>query len=270
MTSTEGVYIDGDLIHASDASGPRSAEMVLGDPAVQAAVLETARGGIVRRGLGYDRADVAVVTNISNDHLGTDGVDTMDDLVGVKSLVAEADHLPRPARAQRRRLATARGWLSGPPSVDRDPVVRYFSLSPGNQVVTGHLRLGGIAYLLEDGWLVEAEGLAAPLLRPCATSRSPGTGTPGSWSPTYWPRSPPPARSAWGPQDIRGALASFEPQPGQPRPARHLPHRRGPGGARLRTQPGRAVGRRQPSSASIGAGRALRCSPCPATGPTPW
>ena len=61
MTSTDGVYIDGDLVHASDASGPRPAEMVLADPGVQAAVLETMRDGIVRSGLGYDRADVAVV-----------------------------------------------------------------------------------------------------------------------------------------------------------------------------------------------------------------
>lgn len=157
MTSTAGVFIDGDLVYAADATGPRSADMVLGDHTVQAAVLETARGGIVRRGLGYDRADVAVVTNISNDHLGTDGIDTLDDLVTVKSLVAEeisyrgqlvlnADDCHSAGLAQR-------------PSVrDRDPVVRYFSLSPGNQVVTDHLRLGGIAYLLDDGWLVEAKG----------------------------------------------------------------------------------------------------------------
>ena len=127
MTSTEGVYIDGDLVHAADATGPRSAEMVLGEPSVQAAVLETARGGIVRQGLGYDRADVAVVTNISGDHLGNDGVDTLDDLVAVKSLVAEhiicrgqlvlnADDQHSAGLARRAAVA------------ERDPVVRYFSL----------------------------------------------------------------------------------------------------------------------------------------------
>ena len=63
--------------------------MVLDDPTVEAAVLETARGGIVRRGLGYDRADVAVVTNITADHLGGDGIDDLDDLIHVKALVAE-------------------------------------------------------------------------------------------------------------------------------------------------------------------------------------
>lgn len=157
MTSTDGVYIGGDLVHASDASGPRSAEMVLGDPSVQAAVLETARGGIVRRGLGYDRADVAVVTNISGDHLGTDGIETTDDLAAVKALVAEqiARRGQLVLNADDRRCAEL---ARRPAVVDRDPVVRYFSLLPLNQVVTDHLRRGGIAYLVEDGWLTEAEG----------------------------------------------------------------------------------------------------------------
>lgn len=157
MTTTEGVFIDRDLIHASDASGPRSADMVLADPVVQAAVLETARGGIVRRGLGYDDADVAVVTNISEDHLGTDGVDTIEDLVAVKSLVAErihdhghlvlnADDPHCHAIARRPRVR------------DRRPVIRYFSLSPESPAIAEHLRDGGIAYVLEDGNLVEADG----------------------------------------------------------------------------------------------------------------
>jgi cyanophycin synthetase len=158
MTCTEGVYIDGHLVHASDASGPRSAEMVLGDPGVQAAVLETARGGIVRRGLGYDRADVAVVTNISADHLGTDGVDTVEDLVAVKSLVAEqiarGGHLVLNADDQHSAGLARREAVA-----EREPVIRYFSLTPHNILITKHLRAGGIAYTVEDdGWLTEAEG----------------------------------------------------------------------------------------------------------------
>jgi cyanophycin synthetase len=163
MTSTEGVYVNGHLIHASDASGPRSADMVLGDPAVQAAVLETARGGIVRRGLGYDRADVAVVTNITGDHLGTDGIDTIDDLVEVKSLVAEAIkqqgqlvlNADDPRCADLAKRPAVRG---------RRPVVRYFSLSADSPVVADHLGRGGVAYLLDDGNLVEAEGAARTTL----------------------------------------------------------------------------------------------------------
>ncbi len=81
MATTDGVYSAGQLVYEADASGPRSAEMVLDDPAAEAAVLETARGGILRQGLGYDMADVAVITNITADHLGTDGVDDLDELI---------------------------------------------------------------------------------------------------------------------------------------------------------------------------------------------
>jgi cyanophycin synthetase len=163
MTTTEGVYIGHDLVHDSDASGPRSADIVLSDPAVQVAVLETARGGIVRRGLGYDRADVAVVTNITNDHIGTDGVDTIDDLIGVKALVAEEirEHGHLVLNADDRHSA----GLARRPSVrDRQPVISYFSVSPGNPVIAEHLRHGGTAYLLDDGDLVEITGSARATL----------------------------------------------------------------------------------------------------------
>lgn len=163
MTTTEGVYIGHDLVHDSDASGPRSADIVLSDPAVQAAVLETARGGIVRRGLGYDRADVAVITNITNDHIGTDGIDTIDDLIGVKALVAEEirEHGHLVLNADDRHSA----GLARRPSVrDRQPVISYFSVSPGNPVIAEHLRDGGTAYLLDDGDLVEITGSARATL----------------------------------------------------------------------------------------------------------
>jgi cyanophycin synthetase len=214
MTSTDGVYIDGDRVHASDVTGAESADVVLGDPTVQAAVLETARCGVVGRDLGYDRADVAVVTNISNDHPGHDGTNTLDDSVTVESLVAEqivyrgqlvlnADDRNSAVLAQR------------PAVRDRDPVIRYFSLFPANQAVTGHLRCGGIAYLLDAGWLVEAEGarhtalahvhhlpqswcghagfMVANVLAALAASRALGVRA----------------------EDLPGALASF-PEPGTP------------------------------------------------------
>jgi cyanophycin synthetase len=163
MTSTEGVYIGHDLVHDSDASGPRSADIVLGDPAVQAAVLETARGGLVRRGLGYDRADVAVITNISSDHIGTDGIDTIDDLIGVKALVAEEirEYGHVVLNADDRNSA----GLARRPSVRaRQPVISYFSLCPGNPVIAEHLRDGGTAYLLDDGDLIEVTGSARATL----------------------------------------------------------------------------------------------------------
>ena len=90
MTCTDGLYFAGSQARPGDLTGPAGASAVLAHPEVEVAVLETARGGIIRRGLGYDKADVAVITNIRDDHLGQDGVETIDDLIHVKSLVAEA------------------------------------------------------------------------------------------------------------------------------------------------------------------------------------
>jgi len=157
MATTDGVYAGGRLIYEADASGPRSAGMVLDDTSVEAAVLETARGGIIRGGLGYDQADVAVITNISADHLGADGIDDLGELVGVKALIAEeihdggtvvlnADDPAVAAIADRKRV---RG---------RHPVIRYFGLVDRNGLLERHRQAGGIGYQLRDGQLVELEG----------------------------------------------------------------------------------------------------------------
>lgn len=90
MTTTSGVYLGEECLLPGDNTGAVSASIVLSHPDTEAAVLETARGGIVRRGLGYDLADVGVITNISEDHLGQDGIETLEDLAHVKSLVVEA------------------------------------------------------------------------------------------------------------------------------------------------------------------------------------
>lgn len=90
MTSTDGIYIDGKCIHKGDDTGYYSARAVLQNKDVDIAVLETARGGIIRNGLAYDLADIAVITNITEDHLGIDSINTMEELSFVKSLVGEA------------------------------------------------------------------------------------------------------------------------------------------------------------------------------------
>ncbi|GAA1804350.1 cyanophycin synthetase [Actinomadura chokoriensis] len=157
MTSTEGVHAGGRLVHLSDASGPRSAEMVLGDRSVEAAVLETARGGIVRRGLGYERADVAVVTNVTRDHLGMDDTESLDDLLDIKALVAE--EIRRGGHVVLNAEDEPSASLAERPAVRRrDPVLRFFSLSPDAPVLAAHLRGGGLGYYLADGWLTEARG----------------------------------------------------------------------------------------------------------------
>lgn len=90
MTSTSGTFVGSKCICKGDNSGPVSAKSLLSNKQIDAAVLETARGGIVRGGLGYDLADVGVITNITGDHMGLDGIETIEDLAFVKSLVAEA------------------------------------------------------------------------------------------------------------------------------------------------------------------------------------
>ncbi|AQR93306.1 cyanophycin synthetase [Clostridium saccharoperbutylacetonicum] len=90
MTSTDGVYLNDKCIHKGDDTGFDSARTILMNKDVDIAVLETARGGLVKRGLAYDLADVAIITNITNDHLGLDGIDSMEQLCFVKALVGEA------------------------------------------------------------------------------------------------------------------------------------------------------------------------------------
>lgn len=90
MTSTSGIFIGDKCIQKGDTTGPASAGIILSDKTVDAAVLETARGGIVKKGLGYDLADVGVLVNISDDHLGIDGINTIEELASTKALVIEA------------------------------------------------------------------------------------------------------------------------------------------------------------------------------------
>ena len=157
MSTTDGVYSGGRLVYDADASGPRSADMVLDDTSIEAAVLETARGGIIRGGLGYDQADVAVVTNITADHLGADGVDDLDEMVGVKALIAEEVREGGTVVLNADDPAVAA--IAGRPRVRRHaPVIRYFSLSGGNPVIERHRGAGGLAYELRDGELVEFDG----------------------------------------------------------------------------------------------------------------
>ena len=90
MTTTDGIFIDERLVKRVDASGPKSAQMVLQNPRVDMAVFEVARGGILREGLGYGRNDVGVVLNVTGDHLGLREIDTMEQLAAVKRVVVEA------------------------------------------------------------------------------------------------------------------------------------------------------------------------------------
>ncbi|MBO0835221.1 MAG: cyanophycin synthetase, partial [Actinobacteria bacterium] len=164
MSCTDGVYVGGDLVYAADASGPRSAEMVLDDPTVEAAVLETARGGIVRRGLGYSAADVSVVTNISADHLGDDEVADMNELIAIKSLVAE-EICEGGSVVLNADDAAVAGFADRPAVRARNPVIRLFGLTPGNPLLAQHRAAGLPCYEVVDGELTETEaGEMRPVL----------------------------------------------------------------------------------------------------------
>jgi cyanophycin synthetase len=157
MTDTESITIAGGVVARGDMSGPQSARDVLRDPLVEVAVLETARGGIVKAGLGYDWSDVGVLTNIQLDHLGQDGIASLDDVARIKGLVAErvrvggtivlnaddpilADFPDRPRIANLRRE------------------IVFFSMDARNPVVRRHVANGETAFVLHRGLIEERHG----------------------------------------------------------------------------------------------------------------
>jgi cyanophycin synthetase len=157
MTTTDGIYIGKERIARGDTTGPQSARTILSDPVVEVAVLETARGGIARRGLGYDWSDISVLTNIQPDHLGQDGIESIDDLVYIKSLVAERvrEGGSLILNADDERLAR----LMDQPRMNKlKRNVIYFSLRENHLLIRKHLASGGIAYFARGGWIMEALG----------------------------------------------------------------------------------------------------------------
>ncbi|ALS15728.1 cyanophycin synthetase [Clostridium butyricum] len=144
ITSTDGIYINDKCIHKGDDSGFNSAKTLLLNRDVEAVVLETARGGLVRRGLAYDLADVAVITNITNDHLGLDGIDSMEDLMFVKSLVGEE------VKENGYTVINADDKYSKR-ILDRISCEKiYFSKSKDNELIKENINDGKIAVFIED------------------------------------------------------------------------------------------------------------------------
>jgi UDP-N-acetylmuramyl tripeptide synthase len=152
FTSTDGVSVRGVTVAEGDYSGPSGARMLLRRPEVEAAVLETARGGLLRRGLSVDRASVAVVTNVAEDHLGEFGIQSLGELADVKLLVARA---VRPGGAV---VLNADDPLLVERAAASPVAVVWFSLDPANPVVARHVAAGGVAAVYEDGWLALRQG----------------------------------------------------------------------------------------------------------------
>jgi cyanophycin synthetase len=146
-SSTDGIYVDGELVEAGDYSGPSGAGRVLAQPGVELAVTETARGGILLKGIGLTRNDVSVVTNVTADHLGLQGIDTLDQLAEVKGVVP--------------RITRKGGWavLNGDDprvfamrsTIKAQPWV--FSRDPGSPAIRETLDAGGRATTVIDGWI---------------------------------------------------------------------------------------------------------------------
>ncbi|MFQ6004545.1 MAG: cyanophycin synthetase [Woeseia sp.] len=144
LTSTDGVYIDGQLSVPGDMTGPISSKMILRDPSVDAAVMETARGGMLRGGLGFQECAVAACLNVTADHLGLKGIDTLEQLAEIKRVPIE--------------IATGAAVLNADDPLclqmaDYTDAITlcYVTMNPGHPLVKQHIRAGGQAFVLEEG-----------------------------------------------------------------------------------------------------------------------
>jgi cyanophycin synthetase len=151
-TTTDGVYIQEYLVEKGDNTGPFSAGTILKDPTVEVAVLETARGGILRSGLAFDNCDIGVVLNVAADHLGIGGIDTIEQMARVKSVVAES------VKPEGYAVLNADDPLVAAMAQQVNCKVAYFSLNPDNPLILDHVRRHGFAAVYENGYLSIVEG----------------------------------------------------------------------------------------------------------------
>jgi cyanophycin synthetase len=168
FSCTDGVFVDAEALVTGDYSGPAGTRRVLRDPRVEAAVLETARGGILRRGIAVSRAQVAVVTNISSDHFGEYGIDDLDGLADVKLAVAAVvapDGL-LVLNADDALLAAKAGGLAA--RFGRSPPLGWFALDADLPALAGHRARGGATAGVRGGRLSLCHGGAEHDLGPVA------------------------------------------------------------------------------------------------------
>ncbi|MGG6462146.1 cyanophycin synthetase [Solilutibacter silvestris] len=144
LTTTDGVYIDGQRTVEGDMTGPVSARMVLADPQIDIAVLETARGGLLRAGMGVPEVDVGAVINIASDHLGLKGIDTLEQLAEIKRIVVEVARECAVLNADDPNVLKMSGYTDA-------KVICYVTMNPSHPLVREHIRAGGRACALEAG-----------------------------------------------------------------------------------------------------------------------
>lgn len=151
-TTTDGTYIGDYLVEVGDNTGPQSAQLILQDPTVEVAVLETARGGILRSGLAFENANVGVVLNVTSDHLGIGDIDHIEQLAHLKSVVAEAVFPDGYAvlNAEDPRVAAM--------AEKTKANIAYFTMNPDAELVRKHIQQGGVAAVYENGYLSILKG----------------------------------------------------------------------------------------------------------------
>jgi cyanophycin synthetase len=151
-TTTDGTYIGDYLVEPGDNTGPQSAQLILQDPTVEVAVLESARGGILRSGLAFDASNVGVVLNVAADHLGIGDIDTIEQMAHLKSVVAEA------IVSNGYAVLNADDPLVAAMGERVKSQVAFFSMHPENQLVQKHTQQGGLAAVYENGYLSILKG----------------------------------------------------------------------------------------------------------------
>ncbi len=151
-TTTEGVYVGNRLIQAGDNTGPVSAQLVLRDPTVEIAVLETARGGLLRAGLGFDCCDIGIVMNVTADHLGIKEINTLEDMARVKSIVVENVFKDGYAvlNADDKLVLKMRERIKSH--------IALFSMDENNPAIKEHTSTGGIACVYENNYITLLKG----------------------------------------------------------------------------------------------------------------
>jgi cyanophycin synthetase len=152
FTTTDGIYIQNRMLQSGDCTGPQSAEFVLKDPTVNFAVLETARGGILRAGLGFTQCDIAIVTNIAADHLGLKGINTVEEMSRVKAVVPESVNENGTA------ILNADDDLVYEMRKALNCKVALFSLDENNPRIVSHCNAGGLATIVENGYITICKG----------------------------------------------------------------------------------------------------------------
>ena len=163
-TTTDGIYLNGNLLSAGDTTGPVSARTILGDPSVDVAVLETARGGIVKRGLGFDWCDVGIITNIQADHIGQDGIESVEDILWIKSLVVERVRKGGTLVLNADSPELLRLVKEKPQLLEDDRKLVYFSLEEESEAIMEHAHRGGTCYFHRQGAIYELKENSARLL----------------------------------------------------------------------------------------------------------